>query len=67
MYLLLLFWDDDMFSCSNIDPTLSTLTIMGCSKTTPVSNKNAWENSILQHISVVSEYSDSVIDNATIL
>ena len=36
---------------------------MGYSTTTPINNEISQTNSILQHTSVIAEYSDSVIDS----
>ena len=57
---VLLPWDADVFSDSNIYPTLSTCTLMGHSTTTPINNKIAYTNNILQHNSIIDERSSSV-------
>ena len=54
-----------MFSNRNIASMLSTCTVMGYSMTAPINNKIVQVNIILQHISVISEYSDSVTYNVT--
>ena len=56
-----------MFSDMNISPTFSTFTIIGYSTTTPMNNKIVHKNSILQHNSVIAEYSDSLTDDVTVL
>ena len=40
--------------------------VMGYSKKTPINNKISRTYSILQHTSVISEYSASVIDSVTV-
>ena len=60
-------WDYDVFSDINTAPMLSTCTIMVYSTTTLVNNKTNEINIILQHTSVIDEYSDSVTDSVTVL
>ena len=59
-------WDADMFSDNNKPTTLSMCTMMGYSTTTPIKNKTTRINSIPQHISVISEYSDYITDIVTV-
>ena len=42
---------------------LSTVTVMGYLIRTPINNKIAQKNSILQHTSVIADYSASVTDS----
>ena len=58
-------WDTNLFSYSNESPKLSTCTVIGYSTTTPTNNKIALTNIILQHTSVISEYSASITDSVT--
>ena len=59
-------WYYDVFSDKNTAPMLSTCTIMVYSTTTLVNNKTNKINIILQHTSVIAEYSVSVTDSVTI-
>ena len=53
-------WDNYVLPDSNIAPTFSTCMVMGYSTTSPIKNKIAQTNSILQHTSVIAEYSASI-------
>ena len=55
-----------MLSNRNTDPMLSTCTVIEYSMATHINNKIAQINSILQHNSVIDEYSASVIDTLTV-
>ena len=59
-------WYYDVFSDKNTAPMLSTCKIMVYSTTTLVNNKTNKINIILQHTSVIAEYSVSVTDSVTI-
>ena len=53
-----------MFSDNNIGPKLSKCTLEGNPTTAPINNKTPWiNNSISQHISMTTEYSNSVTNN----
>ena len=60
-------WDTFVFSYRNITPTLSMCIVMVYSTVTSVNNKFARGGVIFQHTSVIAKYSDSVIDNVTVV
>ena len=57
-------WNSNALSNTNISPTISTCTEMRYS-TTPIYNKIAQKNSIVQHTSIIAEYLAFVTDNVT--
>ena len=64
--MCLFHWNTNVFSESNISPTLSTCMLMGYSTKTPTNNKITQTNSISQNTCAIAEYSASVTDSVTI-
>ena len=50
----------------NIAQMLSTCTVMGSLKKTPIDTRIAWENGISKNTSVVAEYPDAVTDSVIV-
>ena len=51
----------------NISPSLSMCAVIGYSKSTPINNKPAKNNNIVQDTSAIFEYSDFIKDHVTVL
>ena len=63
---VIFFWDTYVLSDTNIATMISTCAILEYLTKTPINNKIAWTNSILQHTSIIAKYSASVTYSATV-